>query len=435
MRRPAFIALAAAFLGAAAVRAEAQTNFTTYVSVGDSLAAGFESGSLVETHQNRSAPALIARQAGVQGFQQPLVSEPGIPPELTLVSLVPVPVIAPKAATAGAPRNLALARPYNNLAVPGATSADALTRTTDAGGLHDLILRGLGTQVQQAVALRPTAITLWIGNNDVLGAALRGRAIDGVTLTPTATFRATYGQIVAALKTTSAFIVAANLPDVTTIPFVTTIRPYVVNPSTGAPVLVGGARVPLIGPSGSLPSTALVTLAASTLLGQGIGIPTALGGTGAPLPDEVVLDPSEIAIIQDHVAANNQAIREICGAANIPVLDVNGLLRELATTGRHVGGITLNGAFLSGGVFSYDGIHPNDVGYALMANEFIRVINASGGSLPPVDLGAVLGVTGASAGGVSASAQRPSSSEGIPFELSMDAYANLLEAFPRLDRR
>ncbi len=435
MRRPAFIALAAAFLGAAAVRADAQTNFTTYVSVGDSLAAGFESGSLVETHQNRSAPALIARQAGVQGFQQPLVSEPGIPPELTLVSLVPVPVIAPKAATAGAPKNLALARPYHNLAVPGATSVDALTRTTDAGGLHDLILRGLGTQVQQAVALRPTAITLWIGNNDVLGAALRGRAIDGVTLTPTATFRATYGQIVAALKTTSAFIVAANLPDVTTIPFVTTIRPYVVNPSTGAPVLVGGARVPLIGPSGSLPSTALVTLAASTLLGQGIGIPTALGGTGAPLPDEVVLDPSEIAIIQDHVAANNQAIREICGAANIPVLDVNGLLRELATTGRHVGGITLNSAFLSGGVFSYDGIHPNDVGYALMANEFIRVINASGGSLTPVDLAAVLGVTGASAGGVSASGQRPSSSEGVPFEFSMDAYANLLEAFPRLDQR
>ena len=435
MRRPAFTLLAAAFLGAAAVRAEAQTNFTTYVSVGDSLAAGFESGSLVETHQNRSAPALIARQAGVQGFQQPLVSEPGIPPELTLVNLVPVPVIAPKAATAGAPKNLALARPYNNLAVPGATTVDALTRTTDAGGLHDLILRGLGTQVQQAVALRPTAITLWIGNNDVLGAALRGRAIDGVTLTPTAVFRATYGQIVAALKTTSAFIVAANLPDVTTIPFVTTIRPYVVNPSTGAPVLVGGARVPLIGPSGSLPSTALVTLAASTLLAQGIGIPTALGGTGAPLPDEVVLDPSEIAIIQDHVTANNQAIREICGAANIPVLDVNGLLRELATTGRHVGGITLNSAFLVGGVFSYDGIHPNDVGYALVANEFIRVINANGGSLSPVDLGAVLGVTGASTGGVSASAQRPSSSEGVPFEFSMDAYANLLEAFPRLDRR
>jgi lysophospholipase L1-like esterase len=434
MRRPALSFFAAAALAAIAVRADAQTNFTTYVSVGDSLAAGFESNSLVETHQNRSVPALIARQAGVQGFQQPLISEPGIPPELTLVSLVPAPLIAPKASSAGAPRNLGLARPYNNLAVPGATSVDALTRTTDAGGLHDLILRGMGTQVQQAVALRPTAITLWIGNNDVLGAALRGRAIDGITLTPIAAFRATYGQIVAALKTTGAFIVAANLPDVTTIPFVTTIRPYVVN-SAGAPVLIAGARVPLIGPNGSLPSTALVTLAASTLLAQGIGIPAAVGGTGAPLPDEVVLDPSEIAIIQDHVNADNQAIREICGAANIPVLDVNALLTELSTTGREIGGINLSSAFLTGGVFSYDGVHPNDVGYAIVANEFIRVINAGGGSVPPVDLGAVLGVTSGAAGDVRAQALRPSSSAWVPFEFSAEAYAALLEAFPRLDEK
>jgi lysophospholipase L1-like esterase len=435
MRRFALVLLAALALAAAAVPVHAQTNFTTYVSVGDSLAAGFQSNSLVETHQNRSVPALIARQAGVQGFQQPLISEPGIPPELTLVSLAPAPLIAPKAATAGAPTNLALARPYNNLAVPGATSVDALTRTTDAGGLHDVILRGMGTQVQQAVALRPTAITLWIGNNDVLGAALRGRAIDGVTLTPIAAFRATYAAIVAALKPTGAFIVAANLPDVTTIPFVTTIRPYLTNPTTGEPVLIGGARVPLIGPSGSLPPTALVTIAASTLLAQGIGIPTAAGGTGAPLPDEVVLDPGEVAIIQDHVTANNQAIRDICAAASIPVLDINGLLAELATTGRHVGGITLTNAFLSGGVFSYDGVHPNDIGYAIVANEFIRVINANGGVLPPVDLGAVMGVSGAATSEVRAGALRPSSSAWIPFELSREAYLDMLEAFPRLDER
>jgi lysophospholipase L1-like esterase len=431
MRRHALALLAAAAV-AAAVRADAQTNFTTYVSVGDSLAAGFESNSLVETHQNRSVPALIARQAGVQNFQQPLISQPGIPPELTLVSLVPAPLIAPKAATAGTPKNLSLARPYNNLAVPGATSVDALTRTADAGGLHDIILRGMGTQVQQAVALRPTAITLWIGNNDVLGAALRGRAIDGVTLTPIATFRATYAAIVAALKPTGAFIVAANLPDVTTIPFVTTIRPYVVN-SAGAPVLIAGARVPLIGPNGSLPSTALVTIAASIFLAQGIGIPTVVGGTGAPLPDEVVLDPGEVAIIQDHVTANNQAIREICAAASIPVLDVNSLLTELSTTGRKIGGVNLTSAFLTGGVFSYDGVHPNDIGYAVVANEFIRVINANGGTLPPVDLGAVMGVSSAATGEVRAGGLRASEGAWIPFEFSMEAYAALLEAFPRLD--
>jgi lysophospholipase L1-like esterase len=430
--RPRLAVFAAVLLASAVTAAEAQTNFTTYVSVGDSLAAGFQSNALVETHQNRSVPALIARQAGVQGFQQPLVSEPGIPAELTLVTLVPAPVLAPKSATPGAPRNLDLARPYNNLAVPGATSVDALTRTTDAGGLHDLVLRGLGTQVQQAVSLRPTAVTLWIGNNDILAAALRGRAVDGVTLTPAATFRATYAQIVAALKTSGVFVVAANLPDVTTIPFVTTIRPFVTNPATGVPVLVGGQPVPLIGPSGPLPSTALVTIAASTLLAQGIGIPAALGGTGAPLPDEVVLDPNEIAIIRDRINVNNQAIRDICAAAGVPVVDIFGLLQEISTTGRTIGGITLTNDFLTGGIFSYDGVHPNDVGYAVVANEWIRVINASGGSLPPVNLGEVLGVAGSAAvtdPGVSASSGRS-----LPFEFTAEAYADLLAAFPRLDR-
>jgi lysophospholipase L1-like esterase len=435
LRSTAVTALALLALTAAVRPAAAQTNFTTYVSVGDSLAAGVQSNSLVETHQNRSVPALIARQAGVQGFQQPVISEPGIPPELTLVTLVPVPLVAPKAATSGTPKNAALARPYNNLAVPGATAADALTTTTDAGGAHDLVLRGMGTQVQQAAVLRPTAITLWIGNNDVLGAALRGRALDGVTLTPAATFRAVYAEIVSALKTTTAFIVAANLPDVTAIPFVTTIKPYVTNPTTGAAVLVGGSRVPLIGPNGPLPSTAQVTIAASTLLAQGIGIPAALGGTGASLPDEVVLDPTEIAMIQDRVNANNQAIRDICAAAGVPVLDIHSVYAELSTTGHSIGGITLTSAFLGGGVFSYDGVHPNDIGYALLANEWIRVINEHGGTLPLVDLGAVMGVAGAAEGAARSSALRPSSSRWVPFELSADAYADLLAAFPRLDQR
>src|SRR5262249_46785952 len=153
---------------------------------------------------------------------------------------------------------------------------------------------------------------IWIGNNDVLGAALRGRAIDGVTLTPTAVFRTTYAAIVAALKTSGAGILAANLPDVTAIPYVTTIRPYVVNPATGAPVMVNGPNVPLLGPAGPLSPDTFVTLAAGALLAQGVGIPTALGGKGTPLPDEVILDPAEVSIIRQHVADDNQAIQDIC---------------------------------------------------------------------------------------------------------------------------
>jgi len=395
----------------------AQADLSNYVSVGDSLAAGFSSGSLVVTHQRNSVPALLARQAGAAGFEQPTVSEPGIPVELGLVTLSPLTIIAPKASEPGSPTNLTLARPYNNLAVPGATSIDALETVTDDGGLHDLILRGLGTQVQQATALHPTFVTLWIGNNDVLGAAIAGRAVDGVTLTPTPIFDDVYRQIVAGLQATGARIVAANLPDVTAIPFVTTIPPVVVNPATRQPVQVNGATIPLLGPSGPLPSNTFVTLAAASLLAKGVGIPTELGGTGTPLPDEVLLDANEQATIRDHVAANNRAIAEICAAARIPLVDLNAVLNDVNAHGRNVGGIHLTSDFLTGGIFSYDGVHLTDLGYAIVANEWIDVINGqSGGTLPLVDLSQFVSTSAAS--------RRPAA-----IQFSQEAWDSLRETF------
>ena len=403
--------------------------FTAYYSIGDSLAAGFESGALVETHQVVSAPALIARQAGVTDFQLPRVSEPGIPVELYLESLSPAPLIVPKSSRPGQPTNLGLTRAYNNLAVPGATVLDSGTRIGNDGGLHDIVLRGRGTQVAQTLASNPSVITLWIGNNDVLGAAVRGRAVDGVTLTPAAEFSGYYQAVVTVLRRTGARIFAANLPDVTSIPYVTTIPPVVVNPTTAQPVLVNGQPVPLIGPNGALPSGSLVTLGASSRLAQGIGIPTALGGRGAPLPDDVVLDPSELAIIKDRVAANNQAIASICQAANIPVLDINGIMRDLAQNGRVIGGVTFTSSYLTGGIFSYDGVHPTDLGYAITANEWIRLMNANGAALPEVDLLPFVGL----ATTVSASSGRRAPVAG--WEFPQEAQDALLAVFPRLDQK
>jgi hypothetical protein len=218
------------------------------------------------------------------------------------------------------------------------------------------------------------------------------------------------------------------VPDVTAIPFVTTLKPFVTNPATGLPVTAGGQRVPLLGPSGPLPETAFVTLAASTLLAQGIGIPAVLGGRGTALPDEVILDPAEVAVIREHLDANNAAIREICSAAGVPLLDVRTLLQEIATSGRRIGGVTVTGAFLTGGFFSYDGVHPTDLGYALLANEWIRVIDGAGGSLSPVDLGPYLGVASASSVGAGAAARE------APVEFSEDAYRALLSLFPPIGR-
>lgn len=418
------LATLALVLPAAAAAQTPSIDFSRYYTVGDSLSAGVVSASLVETNQANSVPALIARQARVIDFQQPLITEPGLPPQLYLKSLVPSVVIEPKAATPGLPKNLLLPRPYNNMAVPGATSVDALTRTS--GGISDLILRGLGTQLDQVVRSRPSFVTLWIGNNDVLGAAVLGRAIDGVTLTPTAVFRQAYGAIVAVLRASGARVVAANLPDPTVIPYVTTIKPYVVD-STGKPVTLNGNRIPLLGPAGPLPPDAYVLLPASAELAKGNGIPKELGGTGQPLPDELILDAGEVSIIRDHVSQNNQAVSQICQQAGVPVVDIYGYLNGVATSGRIVGGVRLTASFLTGGAFSYDGVHPTALGYALAANEWIDVINQNGGTLPLVDLAPFIGFPVAAA----AVEERPTP----PFVFTREAYESLLALYPPLNQR
>ena len=409
-------------------RVQAQT-FDNYVALGASIDAGFTNNTLVEAHQLLSYPALIARQAGVQGFEQPLVSEPGFPvPELALVRLTPTTLIAPKALMPGSPLNQGLARPYNNLSVPGATSVDVVATTS--GGLHDLVLRGRGTQLAQAAALRPTFVTLgFVAGNDVLGAALRGRAVEGVTLVPLATTRAAYQQIVTTLRGAGARIVAINVPDVTALPYVTTLRPVVVNPATSEPVLVDGQPIPLIGPTGPLPPEAFVLLPAGELLARGEGIPAALGGRGTPLPGEVILDPAETAVIRARVRAINDLIEEICGAADVPVVDAFGLMNELATTGREIGGVRLSSAFLTGGIFGYDGFHITDLGQAILANEWIRVINAGGGDggepLAEIDLAPLMGL---------AARRAPAATPAGAVELAREAYEGLLAVYPEVNR-
>ena len=386
-------ALALALLVAGAAFGQPNTggaNFSTYVAMGDSLTAGFSSGSLVRTYQVNSYPALIYREATgkTTGFEQPLVSPPGIPGILRLTGLFPTVITATPGL--GQPLNLNLPRPYNNIAVPGATLHDLLTKTqsTSANDITDLILRKQGaTQLQEGLALHPTFVSLWIGNNDALGAATSGIAIEGVTLTPPDQFTADYNTVVNAITATGAKMVVANIPDVTSIPFVTTIPRFLVNPRNNQIVLINGQPVPLIGPDGPLQAGDFVLLTASAELAQGRGIPVAAGGTGLPLSDTSVLSAAEAATIKAHVAAYNNTIRTVATAKGLAFVDANATLRDLATNGIAIGGIDFGSAFLTGGIFGYDGVHPTAFGYAYIANQFIDSINTQfGGSIPEVDL-------------------------------------------------
>ena len=77
------------------------------------------------------------------------------------------------------------------------------------------------------------------------------------------------------------------------------------------------------------------------------------------------------------------------------MVDVNAFYRTLLAEGYVVGGVVLRNNFLSGGIISLDGVHPTELGYAILANEFIRVINQAGAELEPVNLGPFTGVVAA----------------------------------------
>ncbi|MEA2603834.1 MAG: hypothetical protein QOF89_4826 [Acidobacteriota bacterium] len=412
--------LALALLTAGA--AFGQADFSRYVALGDSLTAGFASGALFRSAQENSYPALLARQFGIANFQQPLVSDPGISATanfgaLTLARLVPTPVIAPIPGQ-GQPLNLTLNRPYDNMGVPGVTVHGLLTATS--GGFNNLILRGTGfTQLQQGLSLRPTFVTLWIGNNDALGSATSGT---DQLLTPLASFEADYRAIVAAIASTGAKMAIANIPDVTSIPFVTTLTRFIINPQTGQPVLIGGNPVPLIGVNAG----DFVLLTATTAEAQGFGIPTALGGNGQPLPDSVVLTAAEAANVRARVNAYNAVISTVANERGAALVNANGVLTQAATTGIHVGGITYSSAFLTGGIFSYDGVHPTPFGYAYIANLFIDAINDKFGTdVEPVNLFPfVFGFSSSAAS--TAQVVFDDSQAGPPFVLTREAGRNVL---------
>jgi lysophospholipase L1-like esterase len=390
MKQIARILLVLAALALVAGPAAAQANFGKYVALGDSLTAGYLNGGLIDEAQERSYPALIARQAGIGDFELPLVSPPGLPPLLSIQGFQGgSPIIRPRSQNGGRPLNLTLQRPYDNLAVPGFDTIQILQTVSDPNNpLGDLILRGLGTQLQQALVQQPTFVTVWAGNNDVLGAALSGRAIEGVTLTPVSEFATAYNTILGAVAQSGAQMAVANIPDVTALAYVNTVPTVLVNPATGQPVLgPDGNPIPLIGPNGPIAPGEKLTLPAAALLAGGFGIPIQLGGNGNPLPDDVHLSNAELNAIRARTNAFNAQIAQAAENRGAALVDIHGFFNDIVRNGFGVGGITYTTDFLTGGIFSYDGVHPTPFAYAVVANLFIDAINEQfNDDIPQVDL-------------------------------------------------
>lgn len=219
-------------------------NFSTYVSVGNSLTAGVSDGTLFLKGQNVSFPNILAQQfalAGGGNFTQPSVSDDvgGLVagstviagPRLIFDAANRTPIPYPGTPTTDILNTIP--GPYNNMGVPGAKTFHLLAPgygniANFPAAANPYFIRMASSPnirvLDDALAMNPTFFSLWIGNNDVLGYATSGG--DGSNpITDTATFTGAYNLIASSLKNAASGGIIANIPNVTDAPFFTTV-PY-----------------------------------------------------------------------------------------------------------------------------------------------------------------------------------------------------------------
>jgi lysophospholipase L1-like esterase len=109
-----------------------------------------------------------------------------------------------------------------------------------------------------------------------------------------------------------------------------------------------------------------------------------------------VLDTNEINDVNGVVTRTTQLNAIIAKAAlrfKVPVVDANTYFAGVAARGIASNGVNNTTTFATGNFFGLDGVHPTPRGYALIANEWIRVINSYYGStVPSLDANSYRGV-------------------------------------------
>lgn len=403
-----------------------------YVSVGNSLTAGFMDGGLVMSGQMYSYPNLIATQLGLSSsqFTQPYIASPGIGSSAATpgnvagvlyftgssISVLDETPLAQVQSTL----LLAARQPtqYHNLGVPGATIADGLNAysaaTSQAGnnsffdfinrasffGNEELTVDVQGTDVTyqsassvyQAIAKGGALATFWLGNNDVLGPAMSGEPAAGFgnplsigAQTFQARYTATLSVLAGGLRQRNnglkPTIIVANIPAVASTPY------FVPKAVFDAYVQ---SQIDVVWPGGYVESdVAYVLFPALSWI--------AANSPSTPIPASLTLDAAETTDIVTATTVFNQIIAGVAaavdgaGVADVAVMDANTLLADIAEEDP---AMTSHFLFLFGGaigegasfddalayaasttLFSLDGVHPNPHGYGVVANAFIDVYN------------------------------------------------------------
>jgi len=396
--------------------APGSANFTKYVAVGNSLTAGYQDDGLYREGQLSSYPAILAEQfkmAGGGEFVQPLFTEAQATGtgylQLTGFSSTGLPVTSRVAASAergtGLDGKTKLYTEYleevNNLGIPGIKMADVKTAGygfNNPAGFNPYYERligndptptsGLMPYVNKVASTNPTFFTMWLGNNDVLSYATSGGQLP---ISSETDFQAGLDAMITALTANGAKGAVMNIPDVTGIPFFTVKATSTLIQSAAA----ANTKLYITTGTGQVREA---TVADYVLLTSTVGTPEAVGPNTIPhgfsqfnpLKNGEVLDAAEVTTVQSATGNFNTKIAAAAQAKDLALVDMNAFFKSAQmVNGRpnlSYNGVAYSPAFITGNLFSLDGVHPTPRGYAIIANQIIKGINAKYNSrIPQVD--------------------------------------------------
>ena len=250
--------------------------------------------------------------------------------------------------------------PALNLSVAGADADSLLNDRADAldedeiDSETDLVLfPRVGSQMEIAESIGASFVVCWIGNNDVLSAAISFDQLDASQMTPVEEFRAAFMEIAERLDDLGGMVVFANIPDVTKIGFLVDRENL----------------IRFLGSDYGLVEGDYTSIVVMLLIRLGLD-------DGSLLKDpDFVLDADEVKLIQERIEIFNRIIQAAADSIFMPVVDIHALFDDADENPPTFFGIPVTARFL-GGIFSLDGVHPSNIGHGLVANAFIQTINS-----------------------------------------------------------
>jgi lysophospholipase L1-like esterase len=367
--------------------------FRSYVAIGNSITAGYQSGGINDSTQRQSFARLLAGSMGTQYHYASLAGR-GCAPPIANALTGALSGTGSTATTCDLRAAASVTDVLNNVAVPGARVLDPVSASTVASNALTTFILGGKTQVSRALDARPTFTTIWIGNNDVLQAGVTGllSATPGISpgiVSTQAQFQASYDAMIKQLTDSAPGIkgVLIGVVKVSGVPILSSGDTLSRSAATRAFINAATGKTVTIDPN----CTGSTTLLNIPLLVQNIKsgalppyISCVKNSPAAGLGEVFVLDPTEQATLDATIDGYNSYIAAKAAGIGFAYYDPNVTLAAARATNaiprlpNFTGSTAATTAY--GSLISLDGIHPAAAGHVLIANALIGVINAKYGT-------------------------------------------------------